>query len=287
MIGATTFALLVLLLLALLLLGACRDKEKMAAEKAGPAIERLLPIIERDTKQVREGLPEGAAVLVKLLDNDPGSDPTGLLRALKKARAAVKKLEFAKSTFFAFVGPDGTVLRSNADTDLAAGESLVKEVPGVKKMLDAKAGLVETFGYLHGFRGVQKGGDEQWIAGYPVVSNEGKLLGVFVSGWSLRLYAKYLQGNSRVHLESLREDKTKPIPLLYVFVARGDKAWGGPVTPDVNAQALAKLDLPSKAKGDSTYQSIVKLEGRSFALAARAAPKLGSGVVIVIMVSEF
>ena len=59
MIGATTFALLVLLLLALLLLGACRDKEKMAAEKAGPAIERLLPIIERDTKQVREGLPEG------------------------------------------------------------------------------------------------------------------------------------------------------------------------------------------------------------------------------------
>ena len=281
LLRATTFALL-----ALLLLGACRDKEKMAAEKAGPILERLMPLLERDTKQVREGLPEGAAVLSKLLDNDPGSDPTGLLRALKKARAAVKKLEFAKSTFFAFVGPKGTVLRTNADTDLAAGQSLLKDVPDSKKMLDAKAGLVEVFGYLHGFRGVQKGGDEQWIVGHPVASKEGKLLGVFVSGWALRLYAKYLQGDTRVHLEAQAKDKTKPIPLVYVFIARGDKAWGAPVTPDSNAQAVAKLDLQSKTK-TGTYQSSVKLEGRTFAVAARAAPKLGDGVVIAVLVSEF
>ncbi len=266
--------------LALALLG-CENKEKMSAEKAPPALDYVMPLVERDTKQVRGGLPEGAKLLAKHIDDDPGNDPEGLRHSIEKARAGVTDLAIAKSTFFVFVGPDGMVLRSEADTDLAAGQSLTKEVPDAKQFFD-KDGVMEVFGYMHGLRGVEKGGDLEWIVGHRVTAKSGKVAGAFVTGWSFRRYLEYLEGDLRRHLADTQEDKKRPPPLVYLFLARGDKAYGAPVTPDVDSEAIAKLDLPHKV-GDALYQSSIEVDGQKFALVAKKLPALDKDTVIALL----
>ncbi len=266
-------------------LSGCQDKEKELAGVIGPNLADLLPLTERDAKQVREGLPKAAKVIVKHIDTDPGADAEGLKRALTTTREQVKELAFSKVTFFAFVGADGTVLRSEAETDLAAGNSIVKAIEDTKKLLDPKAGTLETFGYMEGLRGVNKGNQLQWVVGAPVIHDGDKLVGAVVAGWSLRLYAKYLDQHFKQTLEKAREDPTKPIPLAYVFVVKGKMAYGGPDAPDVNASALGELDLPSKVKGDELYQTTLELEARRFLVGARKAPALGDDLFVVAMLS--
>jgi hypothetical protein len=243
----------------------------------------VLPLVDRDTKQVRNGMPKGAELLSALLDEDPGNDPEGLRKAIEKARAGVMDLVAAKSTFFVFVSPDGAVLRSEADPDLAAGHSLVKEVPDAKQLAE-KDGLVELFGYMNGLRGVEKGGDLQWIAGQRVKTKSGKVVGSFVTGWSFRRYVEYLENNVRRHLTETQVDKKRPPPLAYLFLVRGDKAYGGPVTPDEDAEAIAKLGLPGKV-GEGLFKSSVELDGRRFAVVAKRLAALDKDVVIALMVS--
>ncbi len=275
----------ILLVLSLLLVTVgCRDKEKEVQEKIVPALEEATPLIERDTKQVREGLPKGAALLTKHLDADPGSDLEGVKRAIDSARAGTDELVVAKSTFFAFVGDNGVVLRSESEPDLPAGKSLIEAIPEAKKFLSPDAGLVEVWGYMEGLRGVNKGGDMQWVVGHPVKSADGKLLGAFITGWSLRLYAKYLEDHIQIHLKKGMPDPAKPPPLAYVFIVKGDKAFGGPVTPDENAEAIGALGLVDKTK-NGIYQQSLELDGRNFFIAAMAAPAMGSDVVIVLMMS--
>ena len=108
--------------LALAGLPGCRDKTKEVEAKALPAVDALLPLVERDTKQIRDGLPKGAEILTKQLDSDPGDDREGVRRALEKARAGVPDLAVAKGTFFVFVAPSGVVLRGESDPDLAADQ---------------------------------------------------------------------------------------------------------------------------------------------------------------------
>lgn len=257
---------------------------KLAHQQSTGLLERLAPLIERDTKQVREGLPEGAKKLGELLDDDPGSDLAGLQRAIKKARAAVESLAFAKSTFFVFVDKDGTVLRSETDPDLPAGQSLYEAIPATKKLSDAGTGLLEAYGTMKGLRGAEKGADMQWVVGHPVKNKDGDVSGSFVTGWSLRKYAHYLEEDTRRHLTKSLGDKPKSIPLVYVFVVRGEQAFGAPVTPDVNAEAVGKLDVLSKAKG-GVYQATIDVEGRGFVIVAKAFPQLGEGVGLAVLLS--
>jgi hypothetical protein len=263
----------------------CKDKDKLSREKVGPVLERVLPLCERDTKQVRQGLPKGAAVLGKLLDEDPGADPAGLRRMIEKARAGATDLEVAKSTFFVFVSPDGVVLRGEQDPDLAAGQSLVKEVPEATKIFQ-NDGVTELYGYMHGLRGVEKGGDLQWIVGHQVKSAAGKVLGAFVTGWSLRRYAELLENDARRYLADQAADPTKASPVVYVLIVRGDKAYGAPVTPDVDADAIGKLALPGKVAGGGTFTTTLDVDGRRFAVAAKAASVLGEAMVVAVMLSE-
>jgi hypothetical protein len=77
---------------------------------------------------------------------------------------------------------------------------------------------------------------------------------------------------------------------VYVFIVKGNEPFGAPVTPEVNAEALAKLSLGDKAhKGDpkAGYQDFVEVEGRKFAIAAKPCPSLGKDVALAMMVSEF
>jgi hypothetical protein len=269
------------------LLLACVDKDKMAADKVGPALDRLQPLIERDTKQVRDGLPKGAVTIAKLLDEDPGGDPEGVRRSIVKARAGEHNLAVAKSTFFVFIDPEGVVLRSESDPDKAAGESLFKAIEGTKKLADPKAGMVEAYGSMEGLRrpGVEKGADMQWVVGHPVVSKENKMMGSLVTGWSLRHYAYYLEEDARREFTKTAEDKTKPIPLVYVYLVKDNKPFGAPATPDVNTEALATLSLSDKAK--SGYTGFLNVDGRKFAVAAKPCPPFGDGAALAMMVSEF
>jgi hypothetical protein len=264
---------------------ACEDKDKELAKKIGPSLEELLPLTVRDTKQVRDGLPKAAEQIVKRLDSDPAADVEGLKRALTKTREEVKELAFSKITFFAFVSPKGVVLRSEAETDLAAGNSLTDAIPDTKKVLEKDAKMLETFGYMEGLRGVNKGNQLQWLLAAPV-RREGETVGALVAGWSLRLYARYLDTHFKQALEKKKEAPDKPNPLAYVFVVKGKKAYGGPDAPDVNMTSIGELDLPSKVEGDALFQTELEVEERKFLVGARKAPALGDDMFIAAMLSS-
>lgn len=281
--SALGLAALIALPLGLGLTG-CQNKDKELAALVGPTLAELLPLTERDSTQVREGVPKAAEVIVKHLDTDPSADVEGLKRTLTKTREEVKELAFSKVTFFAFVGTDGKVLRSEAETDLAAGNSLTAAIADTKQLVGDGAKALETFGYMEGLRGVNKGNQLQWVVGSPV-NKDGKQVGAIVAGWSLRLYAKYLDAHFKQALEKTKEDPSKPNPLAYVFVVKGKMAYGGPDAPDVNATALGELDLPSKVKGDELYQTTLEIEERKFLIGARKAPALGEDLFVVAMLS--
>jgi hypothetical protein len=262
----------------------CNKKEEQLKAKAGPALDEMVQLVDRDVKQVRDGLPQGAANVLEHLDEDPAADLEGVRRAIEKGRASVHELVVAKSTFFVFVGPDGMVLRGEADPDLPAGKSLTEAIPDAKKILDPSAGVVEVWGYMEGLRGVNQGPDLQWVVGHPVKGADGKLRGAFVTGWSMRRYTEYVENQVKVKLTQLAEDKTKPIPLLYCFLVKGKTAYGASITPDDNAKLIGDLDVVEKAKGGS-FETTIQLDGRDFFVAARPAPAFGPDVAVVVMLS--
>ncbi len=272
-----------MLIFSLLFSAACESRLKESSANAPFALEFLVPLVERDTTQIRKGLPEGAAVLGKLIDDDPKHDPEGLRRSIEKARGAVTDLAIAKSTFFIFVSPDGTVLRSEAEPDLAVGGSIFSEIPDSKRIFE-KPGMVEVFGSMHGLRGVQNGADLQWVVGQQVAVPSGKVVGAYVTGWSFRKYADFLEGALRRNLTDNAKNKKGAAPLVYVFFARGSKAYGGAVTPDIDAEAVGKLDLPTQV-GDRLFQSTLTIEEQSFALVAKKVPAIDKDTVLVLLFS--
>ena len=155
----------------------------------------------------------------------------------------------------------------------------------MKPLLGQPKGLVETLGYMHGFRGVQKGGDLQWVVGAPVIDKDGKRKGQLVTGWSFRRYAGLLEGNARRHAQKQAEDEKNKHPLIYVFLLHKDKAFGGPITPDVNAAKIAALGIPAKVSGKAVFQTTLEIEKRDFAIAARAVPALGKDVAVAVLVA--
>jgi hypothetical protein len=177
------------------------------------------------------------------------------------------------------------MLRSEADPDVAAGESLLKGIPDAKKLLDPKAGLVELWGYANGLRGVNEGGDLQWVVGHPVVSGD-ELRGAFITGWSLRKYAEYLENDARLVVAKQSEEAKEIPPLLYVFVVKANTAYGGAQTPEINTKAVTDLALSDKAKAGS-FTGGVAVEERRFAVVAKPAPPLGEDAALAILWSVF
>ncbi|KYG06972.1 hypothetical protein BE21_31760 [Sorangium cellulosum] len=267
------------------LASACQEDGKTSQKQAAELCAKLAPVVAEDVGQVRTGLPAGSQKLATLIDTDPGANLLGLQRAIAGARASVKELEFAKSTFFSFADPSGTVLRSEADPDMLANRSVLASFPDLRKVLAPGSGLVEAFGEMQEMRGVRNGPDLQWVAVHPVKASDGELKGLFVTGWSFRAYAYRLQEAAKRDIaEIAKRDGLKSTPLLYVFAWKGAKAYGGPVTPDVNTEALEKLDLPSKT-ASGPWSGTVEIAGRTFGAAAQRTPELAADAGVAALVS--
>ncbi|WP_437601065.1 hypothetical protein WMF28_05755 [Sorangium sp. So ce590] len=267
------------------LVSACQDDGKTSQKQAAELCAKLAPIVAEDVGQVRTGLPVGSQTLATLVDTDPGANLLGLQRAIAGTRASVKELGFAKSTFFSFADPSGTVLRSETDPDMLANRSVLASFPELRKVLAPDSGLVEAFGEMQEMRGVRNGPDLQWVAAHPVKASDGELKGLFVTGWSFRAYAYRLQEAAKREVaEIAKRDGLKATPLLYVFVWKGGKAYGGPETPDVNTEALEKLDLPAKT-ASGPWSGTLEIAGRTFGAAAQRTPELAADAGVAALSS--
>ena len=268
------------------LLCGCPDGGKVSEEKAAQAATRLAPLVESDADQVRRGLPEGAKKLGTLIDTDPGANPSGLQRAIGQARASTKDLDTAKSTFFSFADTTGIVIRSEADPDMLAQRSILVPFPALKAALEPTSGVVELIGETIELAGVRGKSDQQWVLAHPVKDPEGTVKGIFVTGWSFRRYAYYLEeAAKRDQHEEAQKRGDKSVPLLYVFVVHDKKAYGAPLTPDIDGEAIEKLDVVSKTSSGAFRGQVVVTE-RTFGVAAQRTPKLGPDTAVAVLLSE-
>jgi hypothetical protein len=276
----------------------CTDEGQASQAAASEVIDAAIEAIDRDTEQLRKGMPEGVKVLVKRMPDDPQGSRLELQTAIKSARENTDKLAVAKSTFFSFVDLDGKVLRSEIDPDRLVDQNILQAFPPLTKALDPKSGVVEAFGSMDALRGVKRGDDLAWVVAHPVVDTTGKTKGLFVSGFSFRLYAGLLQGAVRARATEKAKDKaSKKVPLFYAFLVKGGTAYGGiepavgpqgveVAAPDVLAEHLTKQDLAAKT-ASADFASTVEVEKRKFGFVARRAPALGEDAVVVVVASVF
>jgi hypothetical protein len=92
-----------------------------------------------------------------------------------------------------------------------------------------------------------------------------------------------LEAALKSHLADLdKRDK----PLFYVFVVVDKQAFGTRVSPEVNSQALEKLELLPKTPSEGVYQTTLEITGRQFGLAVKRTPSLGADVAVAVLRSE-
>lgn len=268
-------------------LTACDNKGEVSVQKAQAELAKVHAVVKEDVRQMREGLPKGAQVLGDLLQNEPDDSLPALQRAIHTARTKVADLGAAKGTFFSFANSSGVVVRSESDPDLLAGQSFIEAFPGLKAALNPEAGNVEVFGEMQALRGVRTGADTAWVIAHPITQKGSTLRGVFVTGWSYRAFAFHLEQQARASVtDATTAAKESKVPLLYVFVLEGKRAYGAPVTPDVNAEALEKLDLISKT-ASAPYSGQIEIAGRNFGLAATRTPELADGTAVAVLLSQY
>ena len=285
MVPVRTTALAIAASLALSLT-ACDDGRKSAEAAAVVELGTLAPVLTEDVAQVRRGLPEGAAKLGPMLDPDTLASPVGVQKAISRTRALVKDLDVAKGTFFSYADKDGIVVRSEADPDVLAQKSILVPFPALQKARTPGGGLAEAWGEMTELRGARNGPDILWTAAAPVKDDKGAIMGMFVTGWSLRTYARRLENSALVSVKEAAEKAGKKNPpLVYVFVIKGKTAYGTPVAPDVNAQALEALDLIAKTAG-GPYRGTLEITGRGFGVAAMRVPELGDDAALAVLTSE-
>jgi hypothetical protein len=265
---------------------ACKDSGKFSAARASEHVTFLVDTVTKDVDEVRRGLPEGAGVLASRIKNDPGltKDLDNVRDSLELARRKVQDLRVAKSTFFALADVSGTALRNDQEQDRMAGRPFFASYPALSA---AKDRYVETTGSMPEAAGVRAPrADGQWVAATPV-KVDGTTVALYVSGWSWASYAYRLEfairGKIRAELADKKDEKE---PLVYAFVVVGQKAFGAPVTPEMDATTIASLDPLGKVKEGETYSSALEITGRSYGLAVRRAPALGADIGVAILRSE-
>lgn len=256
----------------------CSDHAKLAQEHSSDATNMALETFTRDVEQVRKGMPEGAKILGARMPADPRGNRLELQTSIKAARDNVKDLAYAKSTFFSFAGTDGVVLRSEIDPDRLVDQNVLTVFPDLKKALEPGAGLVEAYGEMDALRGVKKGNDIAWIVAHAVPGADGKPQGLFLSGWSIRLYIGFVQDAVRSKLDTKTKDTSEKVE-AYLYLVKGSGAYGHPDAPDVHAEELLKHDLVNKVK-NGDYRAKVELEDKTWGIVAKKAPQFGDDAVI-------
>ncbi len=283
---ATVTILLSLALLGLGIFTGCSRTEELNLAGAKNSIGKLVEVTAVDVAEVRRGMPEGVTALVTALSDIEGAlgqDPAKVRDHLERTRAKVQDLRVAKSTFFALADPNGVVARTDRDPDLMAGRNLFESFPELRGTLNGK--VVETRGVMPEAAQVKGRGDGQWVMGLPI-PKEGPPRALYVTGWSWSAYAYRLENAVRSQARSTLEGPRKE-PLVYVYLVVENAVYGAPVSPDVNAQALAALRIVEQLKEPSKdLTRTLEITGRSFGLAAKLAPELGQGVAIALLWSE-
>jgi hypothetical protein len=265
---------------------ACDDGRKHAEQDAADALAKLAPVLKEDVAQVRRGLPEGAVKLGAMLDPDTLTDLLRVQKAITRTRALVPDLDVAKGTFFSYADKDGKVVRSETDPDLLADKPLFPSFPALKKAADPAGGLTEAWGEMKELRGLKSGADLVWAVAAPVKDDKGQAKGLFVTGWSLRAYARRLETSATATVrEAAEKAGKKNPPLVYVFVIKGKTAYGTPLAPDVNAQAIEALDLIGKTAAGA-YRGTLEITNRGFGVAGARVPELGDDVALAVLASE-
>lgn len=268
----------------------CKDQGKFSAQRAGEDVASLGRLAEKDVVELERGMPEGAKRLASLWSPSQGStqpkeprEDLGAVRAaLIKTRRDVPDLNLAKSTFFAITDARGIAIRNNLEQDAMAEKDLFAVFPDLAK---AKDGPVKTLGAF-AETAAQNPPDRDWLYAVPI-QEEGKLRGVYVTGWTYRRFAYHLQETLRHDLgERLRkENDTGKLPVFYVAVFDRTGVYGAPKTPAVNEKALRDLDLVAKtASGPS--EGVLTITERDFGYGATRTPKLGPDIGIVVLRSE-
>lgn len=268
----------------LFLFGCDGDKKKSLAQAKEHAA-LLSETIKTDVQEVRNGLPAGAKHLAKLYEGDksPKDDLKAVREALETARNKTQDLRVAKSTFFALVDDQGVVVRNDQEQDQMVGKSAFQSFPGLKDALGGK--YTETHGSMAEAARV-KGPDGQWVAAAPVSVDE-KVRGLYVTGWSWSAYAYRLENSLRTTVKSSLGSETAKMPLVYVYMVVGDAAYGAPVSPEVNAEAISKQKPLSKIQGDDgVFETTIEITGRDFGLGVKKTPLFGKDVAVAVLRSE-
>lgn len=263
----------------------CEGNKKISASKASAHVAALVETTVADVQEVRAGLPEGAKHLTSLYAGQaapPKDDLPAVREALEKARNKVQDLRVAKSTFFALVDEQGLVVRNDQEQDLMIGKNAFESYPELRAALGGK--YVETRGSMLEAAGV-KGPDGQWVAASPITV-DGKPRGLYLTGWSWSSYAYRLETSLRGSVRTELGGEGAKMPLLYVYLVVDKSVYGAPISPEVNARAIAEDGALGKAQGAAVYVTTLEITGRSFGLAVKRAPSLGSDVAVAVLRSE-
>jgi hypothetical protein len=129
--------------------------------------------------------------------------------------------------------------------------------------------------------------DRDWIAAIGVKKDDGKVGGIFVTGWSYRLFARHLYDELKrdIYAEAEKNDTPDKIPVFYVALFDGSGVYAAPGTPAVDEQTLRDLDLVSKT-ANGPYQAQATITDRGFGIAAARSPRLGKDAGIAVLRSE-
>jgi hypothetical protein len=259
---------------------ACEDKGKVSAAAAREHAARLVKVASEDLREVRDGLPQGTKQLEPIFveGKQPTEDPKAAEIGLERARDKVQDLRTAKSTFFAVVDESGLIIRNDNEQDAMAGKNLFEPYPGLKAALAGK--YVEAQGSMPEASGVKGRKDAQWVAAAPVTV-DGKVRGLYATGWSWSSYAYRLENAVRTELRSGLGESGK-MPLVYVVMVAGDGVYGAPITPDVSLEEVKKLKVLEKAKGSEPFSAELEITGRQFGVAARAVTEFSNVAVVVL-----
>lgn len=259
----------------------CTDTGKVSADHAKVHAQFLLKAAEVDIAELKRGLPQGSKYLVDAFKEGVPDGETAR-KALETARNKIQDLRVAKSTFFALTDKDGTVIRNDQEQDLMAGKNMFKAYPELKKVLGGS--MVETRGSMPEAAGVKGKPDAQWVLGVPV-DVAGKPEAAFVSGWSWSAYAYRLETALRSDVLSSTKEGGK-VPLLYVYVLVDGGAYGAPISPSVNGDAILKQKPLEKASAAAPFSVPLEIEGRQFGLAVVPLAPIGKGAGIAVLRSE-
>lgn len=261
----------------------CDGNKKLSQAKAAEHVASLVETTATDVQEIRAGLPEGAKQLTKLFEGTtaPKDDLPAVREALDRARNKVQDLRVAKSTFFALLDDQGTVLRNDQDQDLMAGKNAFQSFPALKAALEGK--YVEGRGSMPEAARV-KGADGQWVAAAPV-SAGGTVKALYATGFAWSAYAYRLENSLRGSVKSGLSGNQKE-PLIYVYVVVEKEAYGAPLSPEINAKEIMKQDPLGKAQADAVFATVLEITGRDFGLGVKRAPLLGSDVAVAVLRSE-